>query len=43
MGAAPMDRTEPFHKIIDLPNHGRPVPRQAFLDGLEASLATAHE
>jgi predicted DNA-binding transcriptional regulator YafY len=35
-----MDRTERFHKIIELLNRGRPVPRQVFLDELEVSLAT---
>ena len=35
-----MDRTERFHKIIELLNRGRPVPRQVFLDALEVSLAT---
>jgi predicted DNA-binding transcriptional regulator YafY len=35
-----MDRTERFHKIIELLNRGRPVPRSVFLDALEVSLAT---
>ena len=35
-----MDRTERFHKIIELLNRGRPVSRSVFLDALEVSLAT---
>ncbi|MFZ5555269.1 MAG: hypothetical protein ACOZDY_00875 [Pseudomonadota bacterium] len=35
-----MNRTERFHKIIELLNRGRAVPRQVFLDELEVSLAT---
>jgi predicted DNA-binding transcriptional regulator YafY len=38
-----MDRTERLHKLIELLNRGRPVPRRAVLDELEVSLATAHE
>jgi predicted DNA-binding transcriptional regulator YafY len=35
-----MDRTERFHKIVELLNRGRPVPKAVFLDELEVSLAT---
>ncbi len=35
-----MDRSERFHKIIELLNRGRPVPLKRFLAETEVSAAT---